>query len=159
VNKIILHRIRQFDENLAKGEAAVLIAMVAVMTVVVFLQVLYRYVFAQSLQWSEELARYLFVWLSIFGAALALQKKGHFGLDLFYRKLSTRLQRFIKFPVYLLMGIVIFVILFHGIILVQKTALQESPAMGISMAWAYASLPVGGALMAIHLIALSLKEP
>jgi TRAP-type C4-dicarboxylate transport system permease small subunit len=57
------------------------------------------------------------------------------------------------------MGIVIFVILFHGIILVQKTALQESPAMGISMAWAYASLPVGGALMAIHLIVLSLKEP
>jgi len=159
VKNIILHRISRFDENLAKGEAAVLIAIVSVMTVVVFLQVLYRYVFAQSLQWSEELARYLFVWLSIFGAALALQKKGHFGLDLFYKMLSTRWQRFIKFPVYLLMGIVIFVILFHGTILVQKTVLQESPAMGISMAWAYASLPVGGALMAIHLIALSLKEP
>ena len=158
MNKIILHRISQFDENLAKGEAAFLIAMVAVMTVVVFLQVLYRYVFAQSLQWSEELARYLFVWLSIFGAALALQKKGHFGLDLFYKMLSTRFQRVMKFPVYLLMGIVIFVILFQGIILVQKTVLQESPAMGISMAWAYASLPVGGALMAIHLIVLSLKE-
>ena len=159
MKNIILHRIGRFDETLAKGEAAVLIAIVAVMTVVVFLQVLYRYVFAQSLQWSEELARYLFVWLSIFGAALALQKKGHFGLDLFYKTLSTRSQRFIKFPVYLLMGTVVFVILFHGIILVQKTALQESPAMGISMAWAYSSLPVGGALMAIHLIALSLKEP
>jgi len=155
---MILRRISRFDENLAKGEAAALIAIVAVMTVVVFLQVLYRYVFAQSLQWSEELARYLFVWLSIFGAALALQKKGHFGLDLFYKMLSTRWQRVMKFPVVLLMGIVIFVILFQGIILVQKTALQESPAMGISMAWAYASLPVGGALMAIHLLALSLKE-
>jgi TRAP-type C4-dicarboxylate transport system permease small subunit len=144
---------------LAKGEAAVLIAIVGVMTVVVFLQVLYRYVFAQPLQWSEELARYLFVWLSIMGATLALQKKGHFGLDLFYKMLSNRFQRIVKFPVYLLLGIVIFVILFQGIILVQKTVLQESPAMGISMAWAYASLPVGGALMAIHLIALSLKDP
>jgi TRAP-type C4-dicarboxylate transport system permease small subunit len=143
---------------LAKGEAAVLIAIVGVMTVVVFLQVLYRYVFAQPLQWSEELARYLFVWLSIMGATLALQKKGHFGLDLFYKMLSNRFQRIVKFPVYLLMGIVIFVILFQGIILVQKTALQESPAMGISMGWAYASLPVGGALMAIHLIAISLKD-
>jgi TRAP-type C4-dicarboxylate transport system permease small subunit len=144
---------------LAKGEAAVLIAIVGVMTVVVFLQVLYRYVFAQPLQWSEELARYLFVWLSIMGATLALQKKGHFGLDLFYKMLSNRFQRIVKFPVYLLLGIVIFVILFQGIILVQKTVLQESPAMGISMAWAYASLPVGGALMAIHLIAISLKDP
>jgi len=159
VKNTVVHIIRRLDEKLAKGEAAVLIAIVAVMTVVVFLQVLYRYVFAQPLQWSEELARYLFVWLSIFGATLALQKKGHFGLDFFHRMLSNRFQRMVKFPVYLLMGTVIFVILFQGIILVQKTALQESPAMGISMAWAYASLPVGGALMAVHLIALSLKEP
>jgi len=158
VKNTVLRIISRFDDNLAKGEAAVLIAIVGVMTVVVFLQVLYRYVFAQPLQWSEELARYLFVWLSIMGATLALQKKGHFGLDLFYKMLSNRFQRIVKFPVYLLMGIVIFVILFQGIILVQKTALQESPAMGISMGWAYASLPVGGALMAIHLIAISLKD-
>ena len=154
----VLRIISRFDDNLAKGEAAVLIAIVGVMTVVVFLQVLYRYVFAQPLQWSEELARYLFVWLSIMGATLALQKKGHFGLDLFYKMLSNRFQRIVKFPVYLLPGIVIFVILFQGIILVQKTALQESPAMGISMGWAYASLPVGGALMAIHLIVISFKD-
>jgi len=159
VKNTVLRIISRFDDNLAKGEAAVLIAIVAVMTVVVFLQVLYRYVFAQPLQWSEELARYLFVWLSIMGATLALQKKGHFGLDLFYKMLSSRLRRIVKFPVYLLLGIVIFVILFQGIILVQKTVLQESPAMGISMGWAYASLPVGGALMAIHLIAISLKDP
>ena len=158
MKNIFLRRIIRFDENLAKGEAAFLIAIVAVMTVVVFLQVLYRYVFAQPLQWSEELARYLFVWLSIIGAALALQKKGHFGLDFLYKRLPNRFRRTAEFPVYLLMGIVISVILFQGIILVQKTALQESPAMGISMAWAYASLPVGGALMAIHLIALSLKD-
>lgn len=154
----VLRIISRFDDNLAKGEAAVLIAIVGVMTVVVFLQVLYRYVFAQPLQWSEELARYLFVWLSIMGATLALQKKGHFGLDLFYKMLSSRFRRIVKFLVYLLLGIVIFVILFQGIILVQKTALQESPAMGISMGWAYASLPVGGALMAIHLIVISFKD-
>ena len=158
MGNIVVRLIIWLDDNLAKGEAAALIAIVGVMTVVVFLQVLYRYVFAQPLQWSEELARYLFVWLSILGATLAVQKKGHFGLDFFYKMTSGRFQRIVKIPVYLLMGIVIFVILFQGIILVQKTALQESPAMGISMGWAYASLPVGGALMAIHLIALSLKE-
>ena len=150
--------ISRLDDKLAKGEAAALIAIVGVMTVVVFLQVLYRYVFAQPLQWSEELARYLFVWLSILGAALALQKKGHFGLDLFFKMLSSRSRRFVQIPACILMGIVIFVILFEGVILVQKTALQQSPAMGISMSWAYASLPVGGALMAIHLITISLKE-
>jgi TRAP-type C4-dicarboxylate transport system permease small subunit len=120
--------------------------------------VLFRYVFAQPLQWSEELARYLFIWLSILGATLALHRKGHFGLDFFHKMLSSRSQRTLKIPVFLLMGIVVFVIFFHGIILVQKTTLQESPAMGVSMGWAYASLPVGGALMAIHLIGIALKE-
>ena len=158
MENIVVRLISRLDDNLAKGEAAALIAIVGVMTVVVFLQVLYRYVFAQPLQWSEELARYLFVWLSILGATLAVQKKGHFGLNFLYKMLSDRLRRIMQFPIYLLMGIVIFVILFQGIILVQKTALQDSPAMGISMSWAYASLPVGGALMAIHLIAISLKE-
>jgi len=150
--------ISRLDDILAKGEAALLMAIVGAMTAVVFLQVLYRYVFAQPLQWSEELARYLFVWLSILGAALAVQKKGHFGLDLFYKMLSSRRRQVVRMVVCLFTGTVIFVILYQGIILVQKTALQESPAMGVSMSWAYASLPVGGALMAIHLIAISLKE-
>ncbi len=154
----VFRTIVRLDDNLARGETAVLIALVVIMTVVVFLQVLYRYVFAQPLHWSEELARYLFVWLSILGATLALQKKSHFGLDIFYRMLPSHVRRFVKFPVYLLMGVVIFILLFQGIVLVQKTLLQESPAMGISMSWAYASLPVGGALMAIHLLVIFFKE-
>jgi len=154
----LLRAVTKFDNLLAKGEAAVLIAMVVVMTVVVFLQVVYRYVLTQPLYWSEELARYLFVWLSILGAALGLQKRGHFGLDVFFRMFPKRIKQSMGFFIYLLMGIVIFVILVQGITLVQKTASQESPAMGISMSWAYACLPVGGVLMAIHLMVIFLKD-
>jgi len=158
VKSRIVRLISRLDANVAKGEAAALIALVSIMTGVVFFQVFYRYVLSQPLQWSEELARYLFVWLSILGAALALQKKGHFGLDLFVKRFSSRSHPMVQIPAYLLMGVVVFVMLFQGIILVQKTTLQESPAMGISMGWAYAALPVGGALMAIHLIAIASKE-
>jgi C4-dicarboxylate transporter DctQ subunit len=154
----VLRALTKFDNLLAKTEAAVIIAMVVVMTVVVFLQVVYRYVLTQPLYWSEELARYLFVWLSILGATLGLQKRGHFGLDVFFRMFPRKMKQSMGFFIYLLMGIVIFVILVQGITLVQKTAPQESPAMGISMSWAYACLPVGGALMAIHLVVIFLKD-
>ncbi len=147
----LLGVLTKVDHILAKAEAAVLITLVAVMTVVVFLQVVYRYVLTQPLHWSEELARYLFVWLSILGATLGLQKRGHFGLDFFYRMFPDKRRRFLQFLIYLLMGGVILVILVQGIKLVQITVLQESPAMGISMGWAYACLPVAAALMAIHL--------
>jgi len=153
-----LHAVTKFDNLLAKTEAAVIITMVVVMTVVVFLQVVYRYVLTQPLHWSEELARYLFVWLSILGATLGLQKRGHFGLDVFFRMFPRKMKRSMGFFIYFLMGIVIFVILVQGVTLVQKTASQESPAMGISMSWAYACLPVGGALMVIHLMVIFLKD-
>ena len=155
---LFLRCLTQFDNFLAKLEAGALIGLVSIMTIVVFLQVLYRYVLTQPLHWSEELARYLFVWISMIGAALALHKRGHFGLDLFYKMLPDRGRRVLGFLIYGLMGLVILVILVEGIHLVQKTALQESPAMAISMGWAYACLPVGAALMAFHLLVMVLKE-
>ncbi len=154
----ILRTLTKFDDILAKVEAVALVTLLSVMTVVVFLQVVYRYVLNQPLHWSEELARYLFVWLSILGATLALQKRGHFGLDVLFRIFPKQLKSYMAVLICFLMGIVIFVIFVEGMTLVRKTALQDSPAMGIPMSWAYASLPVGGALMGIHLIVILLKD-
>jgi len=153
-----LRSLTRFDDLLAKAEAAVLISLVAAMTLIVFLQVVYRYILIQPLYWSEELARYLFVWVSILGAALGLQKRGHFGLDFFYRMLPDQKRRFLQFLIHLLVGCVILVILVQGVKLVQATVLQKSPAMEISMGWAYACLPVGAGLMVIHLVAIFFKD-
>jgi TRAP-type C4-dicarboxylate transport system permease small subunit len=154
-----LSKLTRADQLLAKVEGWSLIILVAVMTVVVLLQVIYRYLLTQPLDWSEELARYLFVWISMLGAALSVQKRGHFGMDFFFRKFSEKVRRIITYLIYLSMGGVVFVILVEGIVLVQRTAAQTSPAMEISMGLAYACLPVGAALMAIHLLVIILKEP
>jgi TRAP-type C4-dicarboxylate transport system permease small subunit len=155
--KAVLRTLTKVDEVLAKGEAIILIGFVFVMTVVVSLQVIFRYVLTQPLYWSEELARYLFVWLSILGATLALQKRGHFGLEIFFRKLPQQMRRWVEFLILFLVGALVVVILASGIELVEKTASQESPAIGIPMSWAYACLPVGAALMTFHLLVIFLK--
>ncbi len=154
----LVGRLSKFDNLLAKGEEWFLIGLVVIMTVVVLLQVIYRYVLTQPLYWSEEMARYLFVWISIVGAALSVQRRGHFGMDFFFRKLPRKGRRLLTFGIYLLMGVVVLVLLVEGIVLVQKTAAQQSPAMELSMAWAYAALPAGAALMSLHLLMLILKE-
>jgi TRAP-type C4-dicarboxylate transport system permease small subunit len=153
-----IRALTKFDNLLAKGEAWVLVSLVVVMTVVVFLQVVYRYLLTQPLHWSEEMARYLFVWISLLGAALSVQKRGHFGMDFFFRMLPPRARRSLTVLLHLLVGVVIIVLLFYGILLVQKTADQQSPAMEIPMAWAYACLPVGAALMLIHLLSILARE-
>ena len=153
-----IQKLTKLDNTLAKGEGWALISCVVVMTVVVLLQVIYRYLLMQPLYWSEELARYLFVWISMLGAALSVHRRVHFGMDFFFRLLPPRYMRSFAFLILLLMGLVVMVLLVQGIVLVQKTADQQSPAMEISMGWAYASLPMGAALMAIHLLVMIIKE-
>ena len=153
-----VQKLIKLDNTLARCEGWALISFVVVMTIVVLLQVIYRYLLMQPLHWSEELARYLFVWISILGAALSVHRRGHFGMDFFFKMLPLRWRPSFASFIFLLMGIVVMVLLVQGIILVQKTADQQSPAMEISMGWAYASVPVGAALMAVHLLVIILKE-
>ncbi len=148
----------KLDDLLAKAEEWTLVALVVVMSGVVFLQVVYRYLLAQPLQWSEELARYAFVWISLFGAALSVRRRGHFGMDFFLRMLPARGRRVLTAFVHLAMGAVMVVLLINGVLLVEKTAAQRSPAMEISMGWAYACVPIGAALMLIHLVAIAVRE-
>jgi len=51
------------------------------MTILVFIQVVMRYVFSNSLSWSEEMARFIFLWLSWIGAAMQLGKEPFPGRD------------------------------------------------------------------------------
>jgi TRAP-type C4-dicarboxylate transport system permease small subunit len=149
---LLVRGLKKLDQILAKGEALILGFLLSLMTIVVFLQVIFRYILDQPLSWSEEMARYLFVWLSILGAALGVQKKGHFGLDFFQRMMPERLKGVLGQVIQWLMIMVTLIILYQGIILVRMTRPQESPAMALSMAWAYSALPVGAGLMTFHLL-------
>ena len=99
----LINGLSRANQYLGVIESWILIVMVAAMTVVVFLQVCFRYFLAQPLYWSEELARYLFVWISMIGASLSIQKGGHFGMDFFFRKFPDRSRSYIGYVVYLLM--------------------------------------------------------
>jgi len=156
--KSFLRGLTRLDHFLAQLEAVILVALLVAMTVVVFLQVIYRYFLAQPLSWSEELARYFFVWICLLGTALSVQKRGHFGMELFYKMLPQTGRRSLRFVISLLMGAVILIILIHGFFLTQDAAGQRSPATGIPMSWIYICLPLGGGLMAIHLLTVCFKD-
>ena len=153
-----LDKLGRVDSALAKGEAWVLVGLVTLMTIVVFLQVVFRYFLVRPLHWSEELARYLFVWISLLGATLSVHRRAHFGMDFFVKMLPERWRRGLTLLICLLMEVVVVVLLVEGTALVRKTADQLSPAMEIPMGWAYACLPVGAALMGLHLLIIMLRE-
>ena len=71
------------------------------MTVIVAVQVFFRYVLNQSLFWSEELARYLLVWLSFLGASVAYRRKAHPGIDILQAKMPVKLQQLAAITVHI----------------------------------------------------------
>ena len=140
------------DRFLGRVEAWLLAALVAVITVVTFLQVFTRYVTENPLIWTEEVARYLFVWITLIGGAAAVRTNGHFGLDIL-RRFAPPLRTPLG-AITMLVVFVFFALLFYtGILETRQAATQMSPALQVTMHWAFLCIPIGAALALWHVIA------
>jgi TRAP-type transport system small permease protein len=151
---IFLQRINQFLGYLEMGALALL---TTVMFLVVFGQVIFRYVLNEPSPWTEELARYLFIWIALIGAAYGVKVQSHFGFELIVRKMPRSFQRFEHLYVHACMGILIFVLTFYGMKMLRVVSFQMTPALQIPMRYVYLSLPVSGFLMSFHVICNFLK--
>jgi len=126
----------------------------AIMTVLVFFQVVMRYIFANSLSWSEELARFIFLWLSWIGASYAVKERSHFRVEMFADFLKGRHRVYFEYFVLIVWFIFSFLLAWYGtqLLIFLADTDQRSAAMEIPMSWPYASVPVGCLLMCIRLI-------
>src|SRR4051794_41641624 len=106
----------KLDGMVAGLEAAAIVVLVFLLTAVTFAQVVTRYLLGDPLIWSEEAARYLFVWVSMIGAALALREGGHFGLDLLIRPMPQ-----LK-PV---LGPLVILVMVMFLVILLKTGIDE----------------------------------
>lgn len=139
--------------NAALGflEMAILATAVLIMFVVICCQVLFRYVLHQPSPWTEELARYLFIWVSMIGAAYGVYTQAHFGFELLVKKMSPRMQHLGHYFILLSMGVLVYVLVVYGLRMVHVVSFQMTPALQLPMRYVYYSLPVSGLLMAFHL--------
>ncbi len=82
-------------EPLTPGEK-VLALLFGVIVCVMFAQVVFRYIFNNSLAWSEELIRFLFVWLTFLGGALAVKSKTHIAVEFFIGLLPGKYLKYTR---------------------------------------------------------------
>ena len=125
----------------------ILTGIMTVMLVVVSAQVWYRFVLNNPLAWSEEVARYLFVWLSFLGSAVGVRMNVHLGIDLVDKVLSSRNRQIMTVVVNLLMQIFLVVVIVWGIKILKVVQFQKSASLGIPMTYPYLAVPVGAGLM------------
>jgi TRAP-type C4-dicarboxylate transport system permease small subunit len=130
----------------------ILVVVLAAMAVVVFLQVIFRYVLNFPLFWTEEFARYCLVWSSLLGSAVAVKRGQHIALTILIERLPKTLRRGLTVTALISVAVILTIILWGGIQLVAITRAQISPALRISMSVPYLAVPVGAALMLVHTI-------
>jgi TRAP-type C4-dicarboxylate transport system permease small subunit len=148
----------RLDHWVARIEAVIIVLLVTMLTAVTFAQVITRYVLRDPLIWSEEAARYLFVWLSMIGAALAIRQGGHFGLDLLIRPMPG-LKPILGPLVTLVMTVFLLVLLKTGIDETRLASMQFAMTFPMRMQWAYLALPVGAGLMLFHIAVHAIRTP
>lgn len=142
---------RTFLDNL---EENVLLLMFALLVIVSFMQVVMRYLFQDSLSWSEEFSRYLFIWLTWMSTGYAVRKHRHLRIEV--------LSDFLGEQGKIILDILAMTVwCAFGLFLVSKgwtiTSLlwrrgQITAALEIPMAITYASVPFGAAVMSMRLL-------
>lgn len=120
-----------------------MMAFVATMTANIVL----RYFFSYSLVWSEEFARYSFIWVAMLGACIAFIKNEHLGFDLLVAALKPPVSHVVNFANHLL--VLSFLVLFgyQGSLLALEAGSTPSQSMGIPMGIVYIVMPLSAAVM------------
>ncbi|MDH4617466.1 TRAP transporter small permease [Brevibacillus sp. AY1] len=129
-----------------------------VMVVAVFLQVLFRFFLDQPLAWTEELARYLLVWLTFLGSAYAMSIKAHIGTEYIQKFLSPMANKIVLSVAALLSILFFAVMIYQGYLLSVRSMTQTSPSLLVPMGYIYMVIPISGVLLIMNVLHVTWKD-
>ena len=142
----------RLQEKVVTVEEAAVFVILASLLITLSLQIASRFLFEFPLDWTEELARVGQMWLVFIGAAVGARRAEHFVVEIFMERVhfpgKHRVARGIDV---LVVGFFLALALISAY-MVWFGAIQKMPALTASVAWGYAAIPVGTALIAFHFV-------
>jgi TRAP-type C4-dicarboxylate transport system permease small subunit len=129
----------------------VIIASMAVLTVVVVLQVFYRYVLNDSLAWGWDIPRLCFIWVVLLSIPLGIRYNAHVGVDLVFERLGPQTQRHVRRFNAFFMMLLSAVAAYYAVQLAASTADQMMPGIRLSVALFYVGLAFGQLHTCMHI--------
>lgn len=138
--------------SLDRVVGVVVVFLLVVMLVTTSAGVFWRYILNSALSWSEELGRYLLVWVSFLGAALATYRGAHIGIQAFLNLLPSALRRWIDRVVDALIILFMAAVLVGGIEILPATAIRIAPTLSIRMNIPYLVVPISAAIILLEVL-------
>ena len=135
----------------------VMLVQASMIFVIICLAVFTRYLLNYVPSWSEEVPRYLLVWISYLGAALAVKYKEHISLDFFFNLMPVRARQVGHLILNVLIGTVGVIMLVFGIGFVRQFGDDLMESIVVKNFWFYLAMPISGGLMVLYIIQDTMK--
>ncbi|MDR3561129.1 MAG: TRAP transporter small permease [Negativicutes bacterium] len=139
--------VNKLYQGTIKATEVICSLLLAGMVIIVFANVVARYYLSASLAWSEELARFMLIWLVFLGSILAYVHNEHLGLDLLVKKMPFKMGQAVAVIADILVLYAIWLLLQGGFMMMLDSWDWEAPATYIPFGYVYLVIPVGGAIM------------
>lgn len=123
-----------------------------IMTATVLLGVFFRYVLRMPLGWSEELSRYVMIWMALLSVALCIWRHEHVGVTMFIKKLPRTFAKSVIFLSNSLVLYFLWVLVSRGLVMAEGGKSQLATGLGTNMYWWLLAVPVSAMLCMIMLI-------
>lgn len=150
-----LERISNFLE---KATLIFCVILCAVMLVIAWCHVFWRYALNNALVWSEECLRFMLVCLGMLSASVIQKRRGHIGVEFFRQKMPKKAQYVTGRLITVFEICATAIASVGGFILLSKSYGQITPALGIPYAVAYAPIPISFLLMTLYGIEHAVQE-
>ena len=132
--------------------------MLAAMTVLIGWQVFARFVVGTSLTFSEEVSRFLMIWLTLLGAAYAVRKGTLLAVELVPDLLKGTTKKVVRLGSHVLSLSFYVILIVFGWDIAATVAYQTAPATGLSMRWPMLALCAGGVLMFLNTLVVMVED-
>lgn len=139
-----------------------LIILMSVLLLDVTWQVLTRFILPTPSSFTEELARFLLIWIGLLGSVHAYRHKMHLGIDIIVRSLSTKSMHKVNYFVQCITILFALAVFGYGggkLVYLAFYLSQYSPAMQINMGYVYLALPLSGVLLCLFAFEQLLQPP
>lgn len=141
---------KTFERYFLAANRWLLILILAAMSVIIFTNVVLRYTTNQSIEWAEEVARHLMIWLTFLGCGPVLRYGGHIAVDNLQDSLPRPAAIAMRAVIAVLVLVLFAFLSWYGLEYMERTQYQQTPATQISFAYIYAALPIGAAMTLVH---------
>ncbi len=143
---------RKLELVVSRLEEVIIGILLLIASIILFSNVVARYVFNESFSWATEVVRYQIIWMVFIGGSVAARRGMHIGVDIIIKFSGPRIRKAVLLIVYTIAIAFCVYVAYYGFELVMRSRAwgQVSPAAQIPMWWMQLAIPVGAILMGVR---------